>query len=76
MTTSIAMWLLEPGNDVLCTDNQWMTQPISTIDEEKWFEALDLGIFADEWNRLKELAWLSHINMAHSWGHVERASGG
>lgn len=72
MPTSIAHWLTEPGNDVICTDNQWITQPITVIDEEKWFDALEMGIFEEEWNRLKELAWVSHISMAYSWGNVER----
>lgn len=76
MPTNIAVWLTEPGTDVLCTDNQWINQVISCIDEDKWFEALELGIFAEEWNRLKELAWVSHIALAHSWGHVERDAGG
>ena len=75
MRTTIFMWLTQPGNDVICTENQWTTQPISYIDEEKWFEALEMGIFAEEWNRLAESAWVNHIDMAHSLGDLEMIAG-
>jgi hypothetical protein len=66
MPNSIYLWLTQPGNGVVFTDTA-MEQEISSIDEEKWFEALEMGCFEVEYRRLEDKRWIYQVSAAQSW---------
>jgi hypothetical protein len=72
MTNSIYLWLSQPGNGVVFTDTPLINQEINPIDEEKWFEALEMGCFEVEYRRLEDKRWIYQVSAAHSWSTFER----
>lgn len=68
MPKSIAMWLREPGNDIIFADAGWVNMSIDYVDEDDWFYGLETGLFEWEYRRLEGLrkGWLKTIGYSNS----------